>query len=247
MPAVLAAVLASPLAAGTAHADPVATVMEKTQRMTEPNLSSHQDGWYNPGDRLTLVCSRRGQQVKGHFSFNIPGGWDNLWYKTSDGHFVADVDIETGTLANVTRDCGDGGGAPPAAAPAPSGKADAALAWANSKIGSDDYDQACGVFVANAYGQPGLGVGTAYAFYKKLEGEGKIHPGDAAPAGALVFSLAGDPRGHVDLARGDGTFISGGVDPRYNLGPGGGHTVQVLSSANPSPGSRVLGWAYAPW
>ena len=64
---------------------------------------------------------------------------------------------------------------------------------------------------------------------------------------ALVFSMAGDPRGHVDIARGDGTFISGGVDPRYNLGPGGYHTVQVLRSANPSPGSRVLGWAYAPW
>ncbi|MHA7666824.1 hypothetical protein [Mycolicibacterium sp. HS_4_1] len=246
----LAAVLTSPLLAPAAHADPVATVMDKTQRMTEPNLSSHQDGWYSPGDRLTLVCSRRGQQVKGHFSFNIPGGWDNLWYRTSDGHFVADVDIETGTLKDVTPDCGDGGGAPapaPAAAPAPSDSASSALAWANSKIGSDDYDQACGVFVANAYGQQGLGVGTAYAFYEKLNGEGKIHPGVAAPAGALVFSLAGDPRGHVDLARGDGTFISGGVDPRYNLGPGGGHTVQLLSSPNPSRGSRVLGWAYAPW
>lgn len=26
------------------------------------------------------------------------GGWDNLWYKTSDNHYVADVDIETHTL-----------------------------------------------------------------------------------------------------------------------------------------------------
>jgi len=83
--------------------------------MTDASLGSRQDGWYNPGDRLTLVCSKRGQNVKGYFSFNIPGGWDNLWYKTSDGHFVADVDIETGTLDAVAPACGSGGGnhAPP--------------------------------------------------------------------------------------------------------------------------------------
>lgn len=248
-PAVLIALLASPMVAAPAHADPVATVKARTQRMSEPNLGSHQDGWYNPGDRVTLTCSQRGQQVKGFFSFNIPGGWDNLWYKTSDGHFVADVDIETGTLKDVTGDCGNGGGQTNPAPPAASSNADAALAWANSKIGSDEYDQLCGQFVANAYGQPGLGVGTAYAFYQKLAGENKIHPdGAAAPAGALVFSLSpGDSRGHVDLARGDGTFISGGVDPRYKFLAGGYHTVQVLPSPNPSRGSNVLGWAYAPW
>lgn len=88
-----------------AHADASATVKVRTQRMSGPTLDSNQNGWYNPGDRLTLVCSLRGQPVKGYFSFNIPGGWDNLWYKTSDGNFVADVDIETGTLDTVARDC----------------------------------------------------------------------------------------------------------------------------------------------
>ena len=99
-----------------AHADPVATVKARTQRMSDANLSSHQEGWYNVGDKLTLVCSKRGQNVKGFFSFNIPGGWDNLWYQTSDGHFVADVDIETGTLNDVTGVCGDSRQAAPAAA-----------------------------------------------------------------------------------------------------------------------------------
>ncbi|WP_175616191.1 M23 family metallopeptidase [Mycobacterium sp. GA-1841] len=74
--------------------------------MSQPNLGSQQNGWYNEGDRLTLVCSERGQKVKGFFSFNIPGGWDDLWYKTSDGNFVADVDIETGTLDVVAPGCG---------------------------------------------------------------------------------------------------------------------------------------------
>jgi len=93
--------------APTANAKPIGTVMAKAQRMSAPNLNSQQDGWYHKGDKLTLKCFKRGQAVKGYFSFNIPnGGWDNLWYKVSDNHFVADVDIETGTLKTVTGECG---------------------------------------------------------------------------------------------------------------------------------------------
>lgn len=89
-----------------AVADASATVKARTQKMAQSNLGSTQNGWYNQGDRLTLVCSERGQAVKGYFSFNIPnGGWDNLWYRTSDGSYVADVDIETGTLNVVAPDC----------------------------------------------------------------------------------------------------------------------------------------------
>ncbi len=103
--------------AGPADADTSATVKARTQRMAAPNLTSQQNGWYNVGDRLTLACSTRGQAVKGYFSFNIPnGGWDNLWYKTTDGSFVADVDIETGTFNVVAPDCG---ASPPVAVPTP--------------------------------------------------------------------------------------------------------------------------------
>ena len=100
-----------------------ATVKARTQKMSASNLNSQQSGWYNTGDHLDLVCSERGQAVKGFFSFNIPnGGWDNLWYRTSDGGYVADVDIETGTLGVVAPDCGTlntGNGNQP---PATSGK-----------------------------------------------------------------------------------------------------------------------------
>ncbi len=107
--ATIAALAASAVALGAAPAalaDASATVKAKTQRMSAATLTSSQNGWYNPGDRISLVCSARGQAVKGFFSFNIPnGGWDNLWYKTSDGNYVADVDIETGTLNVVAPDC----------------------------------------------------------------------------------------------------------------------------------------------
>jgi len=246
--ALLAMALAAP-----AYADPTATVKVKTQRMSDANLSSHQDGWYNAGDKVALVCSRRGQPVKGFFSFNIPGGWDNLWYKTSDGHFVADVDIETGTLNDVSSDCGTDGGA---AAPPPaqsSSKAANAVAWANSQIGSDAYDFACGKFVANAYGQPALGAPSALAFHDRLAGQGKIHTDGNPPPGALVFSVSdmdvwnGVHQGHVDIAQADGTFVSGGVSPSYRGLAGAGHTVQVLANWNPTPRATYLGWAEAPW
>lgn len=113
------------LMASPAAADASATVKARTQRMSAPNLNSPQNGWYNPGDRVSLTCSTHGQAVKGFFSFNIPnGGWDDLWYKTSDGNYVADVDIETGTLDAVAGDCS----APPPVQPPPAAQS-SGLRW----------------------------------------------------------------------------------------------------------------------
>jgi surface antigen len=85
-------------AAVPAHADPLATVKVRTQRMSDANLGAAQDGWYNVGDQLTLVCWKRGQPVKG----------DDLWYRASDSHYVAAVDIQTGAGKPVGSDCGAG-------------------------------------------------------------------------------------------------------------------------------------------
>lgn len=242
----MAAAIASAVALATpAAADAGATVKAKTQRMTQPNLNSQQNGWYTPGTRLTLVCSIRGQAVKGYFSFNIPnGGWDNLWYKTSDGHYVADVDIETGTLGVVAPDCASAGSpSPPPAAPS---KADAAIAKAMSMVNTNNFGpRGCGKFVAAAYGVPGLGRDTALQFRNLLNSRGQIHMDTNIPRGALVFSQSkwDQGAGHVVIARGDGRFISGGVDNSY----GTGYNVQVLNSWNPAQGAQYLGWANAPW
>ena len=92
--------------AAFANAEPSGSVRARTPRMSEPTPNSRRDGWYNAGDRLTLVCSTRGPATTGLFSStSANGGWDALWYKTSDGHFVSGVDIETGTLNAVAPDC----------------------------------------------------------------------------------------------------------------------------------------------
>jgi hypothetical protein len=234
--------------AAPANAEATATAKARTQRMSDANLGSQQNGWYNPGDQLTLVCSKRGQKVKGFFSFNIPGGWDDLWYKTSDNNFVADVDIETGTLNVVAADCGTLQGEGQPQPQQSSAKEDRAIAWANGQVGSDAYPILCGQFVANAYGKPELGVGSALALHDQLANAGQIHMDQNFPKGALVFShsswdtIDGVTYGHVLLARGDGTFVSGGVSKSI----GNRHTVQILNSWNPAGGAQYLGWAYPP-
>jgi hypothetical protein len=84
-------------------------VMARTQRMSDATLRSTQNGWYEVGARLTLVCYRHGQAVKGYFSGSFSTGLDDLWYKVSDGFFVADVDLETGTTNPVVGACADQG------------------------------------------------------------------------------------------------------------------------------------------
>ncbi|GAB91243.1 hypothetical protein [Gordonia rhizosphera] len=233
-----------------ANAAPAATVMVKTQRMSAPTLKSRQEGWYQKGQRLTLKCHKRGQAVRGYFSSNIPnGGWDNLWYQTSDNGYIADVDIETHTLNALGPECGR---TTPAPAPAPgnSSKANAAVLRANSAVGTDMFgDIGCGKFVAWAYGRNALGFNTAKEFRDSLFSQNKIHMDRNFPRGALVFSQSSWDRGmgHVDIARGDGTFVSGGVSKTYHGLAGGGHNVQVLSRWNPAQGATYLGWAYAPW
>lgn len=240
--------LGSALAAAPAHAAS-ATVKVQTQRSSQPNIAS-QNGVYNEGDQLELVCHTTGQSVKGYFSFNIPnGGWDNLWYKTSDGNYVPDVDIETGTLNALGPECGQN---EQAAAPASgdSAKADAAVAKANSAVGTDMFgDIGCGRFVAWSYGQGALGYNTAKEFRDHLASQGAIHMDQNIPRGALVFSQSSwdQGMGHVVIAQGDGTFVSGGVWKGYQGVAGGGHNVQVLNSWNPADGATYLGWAVAPW
>ena len=226
-----------------AEAGAAGQVMATTQRMSSDTLNSTQVGWYAKGTSVALSCYERGQSVRGFYSPWISGGYDNLWYRASDGYFLADVDINTGSDDPITPACS----APPAA-PATDVRAAHAVSWANSMVGSNSYPGLCGVFVANAYGKSALGYTTAMGFFNALNSAGQIH-GGTPPLGALVFSKSSSDggAGHVDIARGDGTFVSGGVLTSYKspLG-GGGHTVQILSATNVSKGSTYLGWAYAP-
>lgn len=81
------------------------TVMVKTQKMSKATLKSKQHGWYAKKSKLTLKCYVRGQRVKGYYSSSFNGGWDNVWYKVSDGYYAADIDLKTGSNKPITKKC----------------------------------------------------------------------------------------------------------------------------------------------
>lgn len=132
----------------------------------------------------------------------------------------------------------------PDAAADPIPGADAAIAKAESALGTDQFGPwGCEAFVAYAYGVPQAQYGwdgAAETMYQTLLREGQIHTDMDAPRGALVFSKS--PYGaHIDIARGDGTYISGGVQG-LKRGYGDGHNIQILPT--PHVGS---GWSYRGW
>jgi hypothetical protein len=122
------------------------------------------------------------------------------------------------------------------------------LAVAESMVGTDAFGPyGCEDFVDAAYGRTtatGIGHDAALSFYLSLADRGLGHHEMPVPRGALVFS-AGSDGDHVDISRGDGTYVSGGVQG-LSPGYGDGRNVQILPT--PNLGSWTLyGWVYPPW
>jgi hypothetical protein len=125
---------------------------------------------------------------------------------------------------------------------------DNAVKVAESMLGTDAFGPyGCEDFVDAAYGRTtatGIGHDAALAFYQSLADRGLDHHEMPVPPGALVFS-AGPDGDHVDISRGDGTYVSGGVQG-LSPGYGDGHDVQILPT--PNLGSWTLyGWVNPPW
>ncbi|MEI8081696.1 MAG: hypothetical protein WCI74_07615 [Actinomycetes bacterium] len=119
---------------------------------------------------------------------------------------------------------------------------------AESMVGTDVFGPyGCEDFVDAAFGlttETGIGHDMALSFYQSLAARGLDHHQTPIPRGALVFS-AGPYGNHVDISRGDGTFVSGGVQG-LSPGYGDGHQVQILPTANLGAWT-MYGWVYPPW
>ena len=119
---------------------------------------------------------------------------------------------------------------------------------AESMVGTDAFGPyGCEDFVDAAFGlttETGIGHDEALFFYNSLAARGLDHHETPIPRGALVFSV-GQYGNHVDISRGDGTFVSGGVQG-LSPGYGDGHQIQILPTANLGEWT-MYGWAYPPW
>ena len=119
---------------------------------------------------------------------------------------------------------------------------------AESMVGTDMFGPyGCEDFVDAAFGlttETGIGHDMALSFYQSLAARGLDHHETPIPRGALVFSV-GQYGNHVDISRGDGTFVSGGVQG-LSPGYGDGHQIQILPTANLGEW-EMYGWVYPPW
>lgn len=156
-----------------------------------------------------------------------------------------------GPGASTSRSAATTGDAPDAqASPEPSTQypANDPVLVAESMVGTDMFGPyGCEDFVDAAFGlttETGIGHDMALSFYQSLAAQGLDHHETPIPRGALVFS-AGQYGNHVDISRGDGTFVSGGVQG-LSPGYGDGHQIQILPTANLGEWT-MYGWAYPPW
>lgn len=119
---------------------------------------------------------------------------------------------------------------------------------AESMVGTDAFGPyGCEDFVDAAFGlttETGIAHDAALSFYQSLAARGLDHHETPIPRGALVFSK-GTYGNHVDISRGDGTFVSGGVQG-LSPGYGDGHQIQILPTANLGEWT-MYGWVYPPW
>jgi hypothetical protein len=123
--------------------------------------------------------------------------------------------------------------------------ADAAIARAETLLGSDRFGPyGCEALVAYAYDLPQGKYGwdgASETMYQTLRAQGLIHTDMNAPRGALVFSKGSDGP-HIDLARGDGTYISAGVQG-LSRGYGDKHNIQILPTPNLGKNWTYRGWS----
>ena len=173
---------------------------------------------------ISIDCTVTGAAVSGPYGTTTL--WDHTAYAGKSG-YVSDAWVYTGTANPVAPTCATGT------------REDRAVAWANSMVGSQSYNFLCELFAENAYGTSGRYYAAINAF-SSLQAAGMMHyTSTGIPKGALVFSksAADQGYGHVEISRGDGSFVSGGM---------GNPTVQVTYTPVPGRGGSFLGWSYAP-
>ena len=183
------------------------------------------------GTYVALQCVTSGPSVTG------PYGASSMWYRTAwagQTGYSSDAWIYTGTSAAVAPGC-----ATTTTVPAPTATRETkAVNWALSMVGSQNYPGLCERFAENAYGTSGRHPSAISAFYA-LRNAGQMRYTTNPPKGALVFSKSAVDQGygHVQVAVGDGSFVSGGM---------GNPTVKRTWRLVPGAGGTFLGWAPAP-
>ena len=208
--------LALAIGAGVSNASVTAKVDTGGTALNErqgPTAASTAEGSLADGASVTISCQTYGQDVAGHL------GTSQVWDELSNGEFVSDTYIYTGSDGLVASLCAGS-------------DAEAAAKWAAAEVGSSTDEDECELFVEQAYGTSAR-YGTATADYDAQKAAGRIHTTGAPPPGALLFFTSTTAAGHVMLSLGGGWAASTAPS-------------SPIYYAHGTARSDYLGWSYAP-
>jgi uncharacterized protein YraI len=195
-----------------AAAGTVTTAGSALTERAAPTTSAAATGSVANGATVTISCQTYAQKVTGHF------GTSQVWDQLSDGSYVSDTYIYTGSDGTVAPLCAGA-------------TAENAAKWASAQVGTAQYEDLCELFVETAYGTSGR-YASATADYNAQHAAGRIHSG-TPPAGALAFFTSTTPAGHVMVAIGGGWAASTAPS-------------SPIYFAHATARSDYLGWSTAP-
>lgn len=159
------------------------------------------------GASVTILCQTSGTSVTGTY------GTSSLWDMLSDGGFVSDAYVYTGSNGMVTHSCTYSADPPRAN---PNGR-NAAIDFEFARLGHTDWEGWCLAFQATAYGWSYAGWYTAESGGDWIYSHGYMHSSGIPPRGALVWYHNSDGTGHITLSLGEGLIVGTSVNGQIGI------------------------------
>jgi uncharacterized protein YraI len=221
--ALLVSALLLPGGLGIAQAAGTYTVVSDTLTVrTGPGTGYTAIGTVYKGAGFTLLCQWQG-------GTNVGGNatWDKVTFSNGLTGAISDYWTSTPSFNSYAPGTGDCNTTTTTAT-----REQRAVSWANARVGAAGWDGWCERFAENAFGTQ-YKYASALADFNAQNAAGRISHSTAVPAGALAFfrNPYDGGNGHVEISRGDGTFVS---------------TASTVRVVNLAYGGTFLGWVYAP-
>lgn len=171
--------------------------------------SSGYDAWTTVADgaKVTILCQTPGQSVTGTYGTSV------IWDMLSNGGFVPDAYVYTGTDGYAAGRCAFAGN-PPRANPR---SIHSAISAEFAKYGSTSQEGWCMRFQAQSYGWSNSGWSTAEVGGDWITSHGYMHTTGVPPRGAIVWYHNSAGTGHVVLSLGAGKIIGSSVPNKIGV------------------------------
>jgi uncharacterized protein YraI len=207
--AVTAIGLSFPMSSGVANAATGVVVTSGAALTVRAGPGTGLDAWSSVanGSTVTILCQTEGPAVTGS------QGTSTIWDMLSNGGFVADAYVRTGSDGYVEKRCSYTG-APPRANPR---SVNGAISWQFARLGSTADEGWCLRFQAQSYGWGASGWSTAEIGGDWIESHGYLRTAGVPPRGALVWYHNSAGSGHIVVSLGEGKIIGTSVNGRVGV------------------------------